>query len=225
MRLLVLIMGIIFSSSGFSDDFYNVKKLSKSYLKDSRGIVENEILEIHLPSILSPDNNTRNIQSVANVTVKVSLKMSFSVFRLQYHKKKNIWHFYRELEENQIFNANPILHDEYIDPMWNESHKLEARVSETLQEQLRKKGIIKQVKNTQSRCFISIVHGRALCDARYSTWDEYDPECITKATAFKRIDEAWVEILGKYAPWGGMRVDPQTGRIFEMIPIKSCTKN
>lgn len=218
------------------DEFHQVKELARAFLVQG-GIACDDIEQTYLGSLSGGLQNDKQLQEVADVAFRIRGQGTRYV---QLFKKAGNWQVLCILAPKQLAAAHPQLIEEYKDEYWRESARLEQRLAADLEAQLITEKKIDAIKSVHPRCFVDLKHNKALCDISYTMWEKEgagcpgdEAECFDDegewfddeaespgpARAFVRQDGEWIEIPGRYH--SGMRIDPETGDIFTMIPEAS----
>lgn len=200
-----------------ADEFDHVEDLARSFLIQA-GIAAGDIEDVYLGSLSGGLPNREMVEDVADVAFRIRGQGTRYV---QLFKKGGKWQPLRMLASNQLAAAHPQLIEEYQDEYWRESARLGQRMASDLQAQLFAEKKIDQIRSVRPRCFVDLNHSKALCDTFYTTWESSEVECSNPARVFARKVGQWVEIPGRYH--SGMRIHPETGEIFTMIPEEEQT--
>lgn len=206
----------LFSASAMAHEFDEVRTLAQGFLVET-GVAASDIEDIDLGALSGGLPNSRNIEQVADVAFHIRGQGTRYV---QLFKQAGQWKVLRLLEANQLAAAHPQLIEEYSDEHWRETARLQQRIAADLQARLVAEGTIASVNFAEPRCFVDLNHGKALCDITYATWEQQEPPCSSAARVFERRDAQWTERPGDYH--SGMRIDPDTGAIYTMIPQEDC---
>jgi hypothetical protein len=206
-----------FASASDQAEFKLVEKLARDFFIGKNPARAQEIRATYLGRIEGATPNTAGIDWTANATLRLR---NGSVARIQLLQKAGRWTAARDLGANALPEAHPQLVEELRDPERRETARLEQRMAAELESRLQREGRIAQVSASYPRCFVSLEFEKALCDIRYATWKSDEPECFDTAALFSRATGQWARVAGNYHP--GMRIHPQTGAIFEMVPPEPC---
>lgn len=209
----------LFSACAIAQEFDEVRALAQGFLIDA-GVAASDIEDIHVGALSGGLPNSRNVERVADVAFRVRGQGTRYVQLFQQGRQ---WKVLRLLEANQLATAHPQLIDEYSEEHWRETARLQQRIAADLQARLVAEGKIAAVNFAEPRCFVDLNHSKALCDIAYATWDQHEPPCSSAARAFERRGEQWTEMPGDYH--SGMRIDPDTGEIYTMIPQEDCEQS
>jgi hypothetical protein len=201
-------------------DFAHIEQLAREFYVGTDSARAASISSTYLGHTDGGLPNSLGIQEVANVTLRLK---NGSVARIQLSKVANQWSAVRDLGPDALPEAHPLMVDEIQDAMWRETMRLEQVLAAELESRLQKGHLLTKVRNSYPRCFVELKFGKALCDISYTTWTSDEPECFDTSVLFNRVDGKWVRSNERYHP--GMRINPQNGEIFEMIPPKPCAKD
>jgi hypothetical protein len=205
------------NADAIAAEFALVRKLARDFYIGNVPSRTSQIRSAHLEEIEGPPPNSRGIESLANVTLRLA---GNSVARIQLYEKAGRWIAVRDLGVDALPEAHPQLVDEFREPYWRETRRLEKRMAMDLESRLRHEGKLREVIASYPRCFVALKFDKALCDISYETWASDEPECFDTAVLFTRIRGDWIRTAGRYHP--GMRVNPDSGAIYEMLPREPC---
>jgi hypothetical protein len=209
--LIFLILCWFIPTSAMADEFGDIRQLAQAFL--IRAGVTGDIQDVYLNSLSGGLSNSKNVERLANVAFRIRGQGTRYV---QLFQRAGKWQALRVLSSSQLAAAYPQLIEEYSDEYWRETARLEQRMAADLQIRLITDKKIGDVKFVRPRCFVDVNHNTALCDIFYETWMQSDPQCSNTARLFARQKGQWGEVPGKYH--SGMRIDPNTGKVFTMIP-------
>lgn len=206
--------------SAANPEFAAIENLAREHFVAKHPDQKKSIVELEAGVIAGGLANTPGIESTADVTLRLR---DGAVSRIQLQKKRGRWAVARDLGADMLAEAHPLLVEEITDPMWRETARLQQRVAQDLEDRLRRKKTLSQVRRAYPRCFVALEFGKALCDIWYATWTSDEPECFDTAVLFKRVNREWTRVPGSYHP--GMRINPENGEVFEMQPREPCSNN
>ena len=201
-----------------ANEFGEVRALAQAFLIQ-RGTAAADIQDVYLNSLAGGLPNSKNVEQAADVAFRIRGQGTRYV---QLFRMAGKWQALRTLPSDQLAAANPQLIDEYREEYWRETERLQQRMALELQARLISEKKIDTVKFARPRCFVDLKHNKALCDIFYETWTQPKPQCSNVARLFDRQNAQWREGPGKYH--SGMRINPQTGEVFTMIPEKESAK-
>lgn len=213
----IVIFSIIAEAGAMADEFGHVEDLARSLVIQA-GIAAGDIEDVYLDSLSGGLPNSKRVEEVADVAFRIRGQGTRYV---QLFKRGGKWQSLRMLASNQLAAAHPQFIEEYQDEYWRESARLEQRMAADLQTRLFTEKKLDQVRSVRPRCFVDLNHSKALCDIFYTTWESSEAECSNPARVFARKDGQWIEVPGRYH--AGMRIHPETGEIFTMIPEEEQT--
>lgn len=205
-----------FATCAMADEFDEVRELAQRFLVQT-GTAAGDIQDIYLNSISGGSPNSKKVEQVADVAFRIRGQGTRYV---QLFQRAGTWQALRTLAANQLAGAYPLLIDEYSDEYRRETARLEQRIAADLQARLIAEKKIDAVNSSRPRCIVDVKHNKALCDIFYTTWERVEPECSNAARLFTRQNGDWSDVPGKYH--SGMRINPDTGEVFTMIPEQDC---
>lgn len=139
-----------------------------------------------------------------------------SVYKVRLAKDEAGWKAVKELSQNQIAQAHPVLELKEGNVRTLEGRKVKLAMGRYLEQQLDQQGLMDRVRATNINCFVTKNVDKASCSIIYGLKTAEDTVCENKSFLLQKRDADWVvdkEILDT------QKVDYSSGKLVERRPM------